>query len=81
MKQPARPQRRVRRAGRTTDDVVTVEDFARRLGIGRNQAYEVVASGKISGVFRIGRRWLIPRLALDRLLSGETGSPAPETSV
>jgi len=71
MKQPARPRRRVRRAGRTTDDVVTVEDLALKLGIGRNQAYEVVASGQISGVFRIGRRWLIPRLALDRLLSGE----------
>jgi excisionase family DNA binding protein len=76
MKQPARPRRRVRRAGRTTDDVVTVEDLALKLGIGRNQAYEVVASGQISGVFRIGRRWLIPRLALDRLLRGETTIPA-----
>jgi excisionase family DNA binding protein len=72
MKQRARPQRRVRRAGKTTADVVTVEDLALKLGIGRNQAYEACASGKISGVFRIGRRWLIPRLALDRLLRGET---------
>jgi excisionase family DNA binding protein len=72
MKQRTRPQRRARQAGRPTADVVTVEDLARRLGIGRNQAYEAVASGKISGVFRIGRRWLIPRLALERLLSGET---------
>ena len=53
-----------------------MEDLALKLGIGRNQAYEVVASGQISGVFRVGRRWLIPRLALDRLLRGETTIPA-----
>jgi hypothetical protein len=67
-----RSQPRVRRAGQPTDDIITVEDLAVKLGIGRNQAYAVCASGMIAGVFRVGRRWLIPRIALERMLSGDT---------
>jgi excisionase family DNA binding protein len=51
--------------------MVTVEDVAARLGIGRNQAYEAVRQGKIPA-FRFGRRWLIPRAAFDRMLAGAT---------
>jgi excisionase family DNA binding protein len=53
-----------------------VEDLATRLGIGRNQAYEAVAAGKIPGAFRLGRRWLIPRVAFDRML----GVPLPSVA-
>jgi excisionase family DNA binding protein len=70
MKQHARQQQRVRRAGRATGDVLTVEDVAVKLGIGRNQAYEAVHAGKIPSL-RVGRRWLIPRPAFDRILNGE----------
>lgn len=48
----------------------TVPEAARKLGIGRNSAYEAVRSGEIPSI-RIGGRILVPRLALDRMLAGE----------
>jgi excisionase family DNA binding protein len=47
-------------AKRAAADVITLEEVAARLGIGRNQAYEAVQTGKIPAL-RFGRRWLIPR--------------------
>ena len=46
---------------------LTVEEAARRLGIGRNTAYEAARLGHIP-IIRVGRRLLVPRAALDRLL-------------
>ena len=45
----------------------TVDEAAKLLGIGRSAAYEAAERGSIPAV-RIGRRILIPRAALDRLL-------------
>ena len=39
------------------------------LGLGRNATYKAVNNGQIP-VVRIGRRLLVPRAALDRLLAG-----------
>lgn len=47
---------------------LTVEEAASALGIGRASAYEAVHRGEIPCI-RIGRRILVPRVALDRLLS------------
>jgi excisionase family DNA binding protein len=55
-------------AKRAASDMITVDDLAVRLGIGRNQAYEAVQQGKIPAL-RFGRRWLIPKAAFDRMLS------------
>lgn len=53
----------------------TVEEVARKLGICRNSAYAAVESGDIPSV-RIGRRRLVPRAALERLLAGAVqGAP------
>jgi excisionase family DNA binding protein len=60
-------RRATKRAGA---DTITVEDVANRLGIGRNQAYETVKKGKIPAI-QFGRRWLIARATVDRILSGE----------
>ena len=46
-----------------------VAEAGRKLGLGRNAAYEAVARGDIPSV-RIGKRLLVPRAALDRMLSG-----------
>ena len=54
-------------AKRAAADVISLEEVAARLGIGRNQAYEAVQAGKIPAL-RFGRRWLIPRAAFDRML-------------
>ncbi|MHB1988250.1 MAG: helix-turn-helix domain-containing protein [Acidimicrobiales bacterium] len=54
----------------------TVEEAAERLGIGRATAYEAVARSEIPSI-RIGRRILVPRAALERMLDG--GGEAPTT--
>lgn len=46
---------------------MNVTECAKRLGIGRNSAYEAVKRGEIP-VIRVGKRLLVPRAALERLL-------------
>jgi excisionase family DNA binding protein len=53
----------------TSADVLTIREVARVLRIGRNLAYEAAQRGELP-VVRIGRRLLVPRLALERLLAG-----------
>ena len=48
-----------------------IEEAGRKLGIGRNQAYEA-AKRRDFPTIRIGKRLLVPKAAFDRLL--ETGS-------
>jgi len=50
---------------------VTVEEAAQILGIARSSAYEAVRRGELP-VIRIGRRYVVPRVALERML-GEVG--------
>jgi excisionase family DNA binding protein len=51
-------------ADRKTYDV---EEAGRMLGLGRNATYEAVKAGTIPSI-RIGRRLLVPKAALDRML-------------
>ena len=53
-----------------SSDTLTIKEAARRLGIGRNQCYQAAHRGEIP-VVRIGKRLLVPRVALERMLSGE----------
>jgi excisionase family DNA binding protein len=48
---------------------ITVEEAAALLRIGRNLAYEAVRRGELPAI-RVGRRLLVPRQALERLLEG-----------
>jgi len=47
---------------------LSVEETAKLLGIGRNLCYDRVKTGEIP-VIKIGRRLLVPRAALERLLA------------
>jgi len=47
-----------------------IEEAGRLLGIGRNQAYEAAKRGDFP-VIKIGKRVLVPKQALDRMLRGE----------
>jgi excisionase family DNA binding protein len=49
----------------------TVEEAGRLLGICRNSAYQRAAAGEIPTI-RLGRRLLVPKAALDRLLAMPT---------
>jgi excisionase family DNA binding protein len=59
----------VKATGADDGEITSIEDAAKRLGIGRNQAYEAARHGQLP-VIRIGRRYLVPTAALNRLLSG-----------
>jgi excisionase family DNA binding protein len=54
----------------------TLNEAARRLGISRALAYEAAQRGELP-VCRIGRRVLVPRAALLRLLEDGTPSSRP----
>jgi excisionase family DNA binding protein len=60
-----------------TDDrlVLTVEEAGRALGLSRGSAYLAANSGALPTV-RIGRRLLVPKVALQALLAG--AAPAAE---
>ena len=57
-----------------TRDTFTVDEVAERLGIGRNAAYDAIRRGELPAL-RIGRRIIVPRAALDRLLADCDPSP------
>ena len=54
---------------------LTIEEAAAVLGLGRSAAYEAARRGELP-IIRIGRRLLVPRIALNRMLAGanQTGS-------
>ena len=52
--------------------VVTVDQAAKALGISRGLAYEMARQGRIP-VIRLGRRLLVPRSALERMLAESDG--------
>lgn len=60
----------------TAPDVLTVEQTAALLCIGRNQAYDAIRRGQLFAV-RIGRSWRIPKAALVRFL--DDSEPAGRT--
>lgn len=47
--------------------VLTVPEAARRLGISRTLAYELIARGQLPAL-RLGRRLVVPRRRLERLV-------------
>jgi len=53
----------------------TVEETAKLLGIGRQLAYDRVRTGQIPAI-RLGRRLVVPRRALERLLEA-VSTPGP----
>jgi len=59
---------------------LTVGEAAQALGISRTLAYEAARSGALPCV-RIGRRLLVPRTGLDRLLERPQAGPLPVDDV
>ncbi len=65
MSTAARIVEKARPVGRAT---LSVEEAARRLGIGRGLGYELARRGDIP-TLRLGRRLVVPVAALERLLA------------
>ena len=53
--------------------VLTIEEAGELLRLGRSSAYEAARRGQVPTI-RIGRRLLVPRAALERMLEGPVGS-------
>jgi excisionase family DNA binding protein len=59
---------------------LSIEEAAKVLGIGRNLCYDRVKTGEIP-VIKIGRRLLVPRRALEKLLEqGQALTPVHSKS-
>jgi excisionase family DNA binding protein len=58
------------RARRAASKMASVEDLAADLGIGLNLAYSLVQAGVVPSM-RLGRRYLIPRPVIAKIVSGE----------
>jgi excisionase family DNA binding protein len=54
-----------------TEWTLTVPEAARLLGISRGLAYKLAREGRLPGVISLGRRFIVARAALERLLAGE----------
>lgn len=51
-------------------------ETAKELRLSRNGTYEAIRRGEIPSI-RIGRRIVVPRVALQKKLLGESAEPAP----
>ena len=54
------------------DELITVEDMQKLLGIGKNTAYELLKEKKIK-CFRIGRIWKIPKRSIEEYILTQAG--------
>jgi excisionase family DNA binding protein len=59
--------------------VLTVEEAARALRIGRGAAYEAARTGELP-VIRIGRTLRVPRHALEQMLGAEATAPLSQAA-
>jgi excisionase family DNA binding protein len=61
-----------RKAAQDAEDrlAIDIPEAARRLGIGRNQAYEAAKAGELPTI-PFGKRRVVPLVALERLLRAD----------
>lgn len=58
--------------GDSATTLMTVQELAEYLGIGRNKAYSLLRDGSIKG-FRIGSVWKVSREAVDLYIREKSG--------
>jgi excisionase family DNA binding protein len=58
--------------------LVSIDDAAQLLGVGRTTAYAMLAAGELPRI-RIGRCVRIPRSAVDRFIEEHLENPCPPT--
>ncbi len=56
--------------------VLTVEEARRLIGLSRGLMYDAIHRGEIPSI-RIGRRILIPRVALQQMIEGKPNQKGP----
>ncbi len=67
--------------GRATRQTLSISDLAVILGIDRSSAYELAKQNLLPvPVFRVGRRLLVSKRAVNRLLKADVATPIGDTS-
>jgi len=59
----------------TERQTLKIEEAAKIPGISRNTAYDAVKTGQLPTI-KIGKRLLVPRIAIERMLSDNAGAAA-----
>ncbi len=54
------------------NDIITLDEMAEMLGIGRNHAYQLLKNNQVKS-FKNGRSWKIPKLAVIEYIINSTG--------
>ena len=58
--------------GNVEPATLKVEEAAKRLGIGRQTAYQLAREGKLPGALRLGGRIVVSKRLLESFLDGKT---------
>lgn len=56
----------------TYDDLLTADEAAEALRVGKNNLYKLLESGQLKA-YRNGRVWRIPRVAIEDYIRTQTG--------
>lgn len=54
------------------NDIVTLDEMAEMLGVGRNHAYLLLKNNQVKS-FKNGRSWKVPKLAVVEYIVNSTG--------
>ena len=52
------------------EELLSIEELCKYLGVGRNTAYALIKNGKIKA-FKAGRSWIIPKRAITEYIQLE----------
>jgi excisionase family DNA binding protein len=55
---------------------MSLAEAAALLGVAKSSAYHAAARGELPGIIRLGRRIVVSRDAIERLLAGDSATPA-----
>lgn len=50
---------------------MTIDEWCETMGVGRHTGYLLARRGEIPGLIRLGRRLVVSRAVVDRVLAGE----------
>lgn len=56
------------------DDLISIQEIAKRLGISERTVFKYLATGVIPGR-KLGSKWLVLRSTIDRILEEASGAP------
>lgn len=67
--------------GHPSRETASIGEVATRFGIARSTAYELAKADRLPvPVIRLGRRMVVPRAALDKLLGDENARPPADAA-